>query len=309
MDLWRDKPAAAGGTLYALPPDSNCQLQYYRGDILEAAGFDGPADTWDDAIEIAKALAESGAKQTGTTLKRGLYAGTTFSTMLHCFGGDWFDKLEKGFYNPTVNSDAGFAALDTLQKLAPSFEDTTLNASDDEANPLMANGTWTYAPLQWGGTTMNDPAYTEFADVWKTAPVPKGNVEGGDHRPHMGGLGMLIPAYSKNKDAAWEFIKFCCSGNNQDPAIGKAWVENTGQPARASLLQEYAPIRAHFPAIQASLPTAVRFPDLTVTTAMYETAGNEVSAFILGEQDAETALKKMEESVRQLMQDNGYYDQ
>ena len=42
---------------------------------------------------------------------------------------------------------------------------------------------------------------------------------------------------------------------------------------------------------------------------MYETAGNEVSAFVLGEQDAETALKKMEESVRQLMQDNGYYDQ
>ena len=193
MDLWRDKPAAAGGTLYALPPDSNCQLQYYRGDVFEAAGFDGPADTWDDAIEIAKTLAESGAKQTGTTLKRGLYAGTTFSTMLHCFGGDWFDKLEKGFYNPTVNSDAGFAALDTLQKLAPYFEDTTLNASDDEANPLMANGTWTFAPLQWGGTTMNDPAYTEFADVWKTAPVPKGNVEGGDHRPHMGGLGMLDP--------------------------------------------------------------------------------------------------------------------
>ena len=68
--------------------------------------------------------------------------------------------------------------------------------------------------------------------------MPKGNVEGGDHRPHMGGLGMLIPAYSKNKDAAWEFVKFCCSGNAQDPAIGKAWVENTGQPARASLLKE-----------------------------------------------------------------------
>ena len=37
MDLYRDKPAADGGTLYGLPPDSNCQLQYYRLDILEQA--------------------------------------------------------------------------------------------------------------------------------------------------------------------------------------------------------------------------------------------------------------------------------
>ena len=27
MDLYRDKPAAEGGALYGLPPDSNCQLQ------------------------------------------------------------------------------------------------------------------------------------------------------------------------------------------------------------------------------------------------------------------------------------------
>src|SRR6266852_8058153 len=30
LDLYRDKPAAQGGKLYGLPPDSNCQLQFYR---------------------------------------------------------------------------------------------------------------------------------------------------------------------------------------------------------------------------------------------------------------------------------------
>ena len=53
MDLYRDKPLAQGGTLYGLPPDSNCQLQYYRKDVLEELGFDGPAETWEEAIEIA----------------------------------------------------------------------------------------------------------------------------------------------------------------------------------------------------------------------------------------------------------------
>ena len=75
LDLYRDKPAAQGGILYGLPPDSNCQMQYYRVDILEKAGLK-PAETWDEAIEIAQELAEGGKKQmVGTTLKRGFWAG------------------------------------------------------------------------------------------------------------------------------------------------------------------------------------------------------------------------------------------
>jgi multiple sugar transport system substrate-binding protein len=307
MELYRDKPAADGGILYGLPPDSNCQLQYYRIDILEQAGFDKPADTWDDAIEIAKTLAESGTKQTGTTLRRGLFAGGVFITILRSYGGDWFDKMEPGAFNPTLNTEAGNSALQVLLALKPYLEDGALNASDDESNPAMANGTWTFAPVQWGGTTMNDPNFTEFYEVWGSTRVPRGNVEGGDHRPHMGGLGLIIPSYSHNKDAAWEFVKFCNAGDKQDPAIGKAWVDGTGQPARASLLKEYAPIRAHFAALQESLPTAVRYPAIPESNALYEAVGNEVAAVMTGEKDVEAALKDMEASARQIMQDAGYY--
>jgi ABC-type glycerol-3-phosphate transport system substrate-binding protein len=308
MDLYRDKPAAQGGTLYGVPPDSNCQLQYYRVDILEQAGIDGPAETWGEAIEIAKTLAESGVKQTGTTLKRGLFAGGVFITILRSHGGDWFDSMEPGGFNPALATEAGNSAMQVLLALAPYLEESSLNASDDESNPAMANGTWTYAPVQWGGTTMNDPEFTEFYEVWLSTRVPKGNVEGGDHRPHMGGLGLLVPAFSNNKDAAWEFVKFCCSGNQQDPEIGRLWVEGTGQPARASLLKEYAPLRAHFPAIQESLPTAMRYPAIPESNALYEAVGNEVAAVVTGEKDAEAALTDMDAAVRQIMQDAGYYE-
>jgi multiple sugar transport system substrate-binding protein len=124
----------------------------------------------------------------------------------------------------------------------------------------------------------------------------------------MGGLGLAIPAYSHNKDAAWEFVKFCNSGDKQDPAIGKAWVDGTGQPARASLLKEYAPIRAHFLALQQSLPTAVRFPPLPETNALFNVVGNEVSAVLLGEKELEPALADMDAGIKQIMQDAGYYD-
>ena len=308
MDLYRDKPAAEGGILYGLPPDSNCQLQYYRADVLEAAGISQPAETWDEAVEIANELAAGGERQTGTTLRRGLFAGTVFITILRCYGGDWFDRMEPGYFNPGLNTDAGAAAMDIILRLKPALEDSALNASDDESNPAMAAGVWTYAPVQWGGTTMNDPNFTEYWEVWKTTRVPRGNVENGDHRPHMGGLGFVIPAFSKNKEAAWEFVKFCCSGDKQDPRIGKAWVEGTGQPARASLLQKYADIRAHFPALQESLPTAVRYPPLPETAALYEAVGNEVAAVVLGDKDLESGLQSMDDAVRQIMQDAGYYD-
>jgi ABC-type glycerol-3-phosphate transport system substrate-binding protein len=309
MDLYRDRPASEGGILYGLPPDSNCQLQYYRSDVLEQAGIDQPAETWDEAIMIAEELAQGGTPQTGTTLRRGLFAGTVFITVLRCYGGDWFDAMEPGAYNPTLNTDAGASALDVILRLVPHLEASSLNASDDESNPAMAAGAWTYAPVQWGGTTMNDPSFTEYHEEWKTTRVPRGDVDNGDHRPHMGGLGMLIPAQSNNKEAAWEFIKFCCSGDNQDPRIGEAWVENTGQPARASLLQEYAPIRAHFTALQESLPTSMRYPPLTTTAALYESIGNEVAAVALGEKDIEAALSDMDTAARQIMEDAGYYDE
>src|SRR5262249_26461050 len=135
MDLYRDKPAAQGGTLYGLPPDSNCQLQYYRSDVFDKAGVSKPADTWDEAGQIAQELVKGRTEQTGEPVRRGLLSGAVIITIMRCYGGDWFDKLEKGYYNPTLNSDAGHASLDIIMKLKPSLEDSSLNASDDESNP------------------------------------------------------------------------------------------------------------------------------------------------------------------------------
>lgn len=307
LDLYRDKPAAQGGKLYGLPPDSNCQLQYYRADVFEKAGIKGPAETWDDVLEIAKEISSGGQKVMGTTLKRGLWAGGVFITLLRSYGGDWFDRMEKGYWNPTLNTEEGFKALDMLKKLAEYMEPSALNASDDEANTAMLNGTWVFAPVQWGGTVMNDPNFTQFADVWYTDIVPKGTGEKGRNAPHMGGLGLLIPAFSHHKDEAWEWVKFCCSGDKQDPEIGKAWVENTGQPARASLLQKYADLRKHFPALQKSLPHAVRYLPIPESGALYETIGVDVAAVVTGSKDIETALKDMNNAVKDIMTKGGYY--
>jgi len=307
LDLYRDKPAKQGGVLYGLPPDSNCQMQYYRADVFQKAGIK-PAVTWEDVLENAKVLTNNGKNRViGTTLKRGYWAAHVFITMLRSYGGDWFDSMGPGGWKVTIDTETGHKAMDTLMRLVPFLEPTSLNASDDEANTAMLNGTWVYAPVEWGGSSMNDPHYTKFADVWKVEIVPKGIGDKARFAPHMDGLGLIMPVFSHNKDAAWEWIKFCCSGNKQDPAIGKAWVENAGQPARASLLKEYTPIRPYFSGLQASLPYAMRFLPIPESNALYETVGTQVAAVAIGEKTPAQGLADMQRACTRIMTKGGYY--
>jgi len=308
LDLYRDKPAAQGGILYGLPPDSNTQLQYYRADIFEKAGIKGPAETWEDAIEIAKELSEDGKKKVvGTTLKRGFWAGSVFITLMRSYGGDWFDKMEQGGWHPQLDTEQGHKAYDVLTRLLKYCDPTTLNASDDEANSAMLNGTWLYSPVEWGGSSMNDPKFTKFADVWKGAVVPKGVGEGARHAPHMGGHGLIVPAFSKHKDAAWEWVKFVNSGDKEDPAIGEAFVNNTGQPARLSLLKKYSNIRPYYSALMDSLPVAMRMLAIPEATALYEMVGTEVSAVATGAKQPDQSLKDMQRQATRIMTKSGYY--
>lgn len=308
LDLYRDKPAAQGGKLFGLPPDSNTQLQYYRADVFAKAGISGPATTWDDALAIAKEITANGKnKVVGTTLKRGLWAGGVFITILRSYGGDWFDKMGPGGWHPTLDTAEGHQAIEMLLKFLPYLEPTSLNAADDEANTAMLNGTWQFAPAEWGGSTMNDPKYTQFSEQWKVATVPKGTGPKARFAPHMGGLGLIMPVYSTHKDAAWEWIRFCNYGDKQDPAVGEAWVKNAGQPARLSLLKKYTSIRPYYAGLMQSLPVAVRYLPIPESNALYEMAGTEVAAAVTGGKNPDQALKDMQAQATRIMSKGGYY--
>lgn len=307
LDLYRDKPAAEGGQLYGLPPDSNTQLQYWRSDVFAEHDIEGPATNWEEAIEIAATLARNGERRTGSTLRRGLWAGGVFITLLRSHGGDWFDHMGPGGWQPTLDTEEGAMAFDVLMRLLPHLDPTSFNASDDEANTAMLAGSWAYAPVQWGGSTMNDPNFTEYYDVWEVTTVPAGANPEGRVAPHMGGLGFVIPVFSQNKEAAWEWVKFCNYGPEQDPAVAEAWVEGTGQPARLSMLEGFMDMRPYFQALLDSLPTAVRYLPIPESNALYELVGTEVAAVVTGAKQPAAALAEMQTRVTRTMERGGYY--
>ena len=302
-------PANPNGTTYGLTPDGNAQVTFYRADIFEKKGIKVP-ETWPEAIDAAKELNDPANGVYGfiTTMRRGLYAGWEFWAVHASYGGTWFDKEEKGGWNPAFNNDAGHQALETLVKLMEYAHPVTLNAIDDEVNAALANGSAVYAPIEWGTPLLNDPSFTKFSDVIKADLTPRGETANGAHKPLMGGLGMFIPTWSKNKDAAFEWVKWCCSGNKTDPAIGKAWVENKGQPARVSLLTEYSKQRAFFAGLAKAFPKAIPFVSLIPESfPISEILGNETTEVLTGGKTIDAALKSMDKSVHKLMQDSGYY--
>lgn len=307
LDLYRDKPLKEGGQLYGLPNDSNVQMQYYRKDIFDKLGLK-PPETWDDALEVAKVLTHNAKRKVvGTTMRRGFFAGCWFITLLRSYGGDWFNKMGPGGWEVTLDTEEGHKAMDMLMKLNPYMEPTSFNASDDEANTAMLNGVWQYAPDEWGGSPMTDPKFTKFAHDWAVDKSPKGSGPLGRSAGHMGGCGFFIPSYSKHREEAWEYVKFQCSGNKQYPGIGKIAVENTGQPARLSLLREYAYIQPYFAGMVEALPFAIRFPPIPESGSLYELVGNEISAVATAGKSPDQALKDMQAAVTKRMREDGYY--
>ena len=304
-------PQSPDGDTYGLSCDGNCKLHYYRKDLFEEAGITKVPETWEEAIEVAKALHRPDKDQYGfvTTARRGLFAGLELHQIMVSLGGSWFDKMEAGGWNPQFNSDYGHEAFDILLRLMEYRHPVTLNAADDEVNAVLANGTAVFAPMEWGTSVLNNREFTEFWEVFGTDIVPRGSNAEGVHKPLMGGFAFYVNTWGKDQNAAFEFVKHLNSGDYTDSRIGEAYVKAAGQPARISLLTKYESEQPYFGGLKKSFPHGTAgFPWVPEAITLADLAGNEVVAVINGEKSVDDALAAIDKSNRQVMQDSGYYD-
>lgn len=300
-------PQTGEGHTAALACDSNTKLMYYRRDKFEEAGIAGPPATFEEAIEVAKALHDPDNDQYGfvTTGRRGLFAGLELYQLVRAYGGVWFDAN----WEPQFDTEIGHKAFGILLKLMEYRHPVTLNATDDEANAVLAKGSAVFAPMEWGTSVLQNPEFTEFADRFASAVVPRGGTEGGRHQPLMGGFGYYVNSFGKDQRAAFEYVKHLNSGDYVDSRIGRDYVRNAGQPARTSLLKAYATEQPYFGALAESIPICVPgFVWVPEAFTLAISLGNEVAAVTAGEKDVDTALKDIDAGQRQIMADGGYYD-
>ena len=301
-DLYRfDGSRLGAGPTYGIAHDANTQLGFYRADVFEKAGIKTPPETWSDVLDVAKELTVEtpAGKQYGfsTNGKRGLFSSTLFGQILFSYGGNWLDANNR----PTLLDAKAGDALEMIRKLMQYADPSTINAGDNETIAAMASGVAVYTPNAWGNNAFTNPKLNKLADVTKAVVVPRGPGPDGRHSPLMGGFGFVIPAASRNKEAAWAYIKYLTSKQNM-----RQYVDLSGQPARVDALDEYAATAPMFTALASSLPTGVAQPGwLADQGGFYQALGTQVALVMTGQQSVTESLKQAQEDCTDVLKRSG----
>ena len=228
------------GQLTGIPIVVEHEVLYYRKDLLQQAGLSVPK-TLEELKRAAEKLTDKSKGRFGF-IARGQRspAVTQFSSFLYGFGGDWFDQQAR---KATLSTPEAIAALrfygDLLRNFGPPG---VLNMSWPQAVAVFAQGNAAlYTDADSISTNILDPGKSTVADKTGVAPFPAGPK--GAHMYSVTSWGLSIPAGSKHKEAAWEFVKWATSKDTTIRTQNAAVV-----PGARSSVWETPEGRAKFPA-------------------------------------------------------------
>ncbi len=193
--------STVGGKLYGLPFRSETYVMFYNKDILSAAGYDAPPATWDEVKEVAAACTN------GDIYGYGL-CGTNYSnfsfqyiTMLRSSGGDILNDDNSA---SALGSDVAIQTAQLYKDLV-AYAPASLLENDNVANRTL---------FASGKIAMYLSGIYDLAEIVKANPdlnfactmVPTAN--DAERNTILGGWSVAVAECSKEKEAAWEFVKF-----------------------------------------------------------------------------------------------------
>lgn len=206
-------PYQYDGRLYALPDQQSFYTMFYRTDIFEQMGLTVPK-TWDDFLDCATVLQRYNMSvyvpytqiATSTTVNTGIGSLNLFPTLL----------MQNGvsLYNNDCNA-TGFNNANGINV----FKQWTKMYSDygylKEAD--------FYNRFRNGSMPLGIASYTNYMTLYSAAPEIEGrwtltSVPGtadGNNFVAGSGTGCAIVKRTKNKEAAWEFLKWWTSAETQ----------------------------------------------------------------------------------------------
>ncbi|MEJ8859464.1 extracellular solute-binding protein [Variovorax robiniae] len=199
-----------------------------RTDLMKKRGVEAPR-TFDELMKVAEAV----NGQDGVT-------GFVSSNLHHWFlppyvqgyGGDFFVDPPANI-TPALDTPAAIQATDFYCKLLSKYSPQgVLGYTEDQAKAAMMGGrsnifihssSWLTPML-----TSADSKVKDTARIMRMPAGPKGDF------PASNSQGLGIPKNAKNKEAAWEFIKWTLS-----PELSARIVKDTGHPSicRRSIIQ------------------------------------------------------------------------
>jgi multiple sugar transport system substrate-binding protein len=270
--------------MYGLPIDGETTGLFYRTDLFEEAGIDGPPKTWDEFEADAAALTDESKNQYGFEMFAPESAYYWYPWLYQAGG----DLLTEDGQDIAFTSDEAKEAAEFYVGLAKYAPPDYLNSNSWDGRVAFAEGqTAMYVAGAWFAGTLMD----EFPDAtgkWATAPLPEGEA---GCKTTIAGDSLVMLDQTENADAAWLWMEFLSKPEN----IARATYETEGTllPPLKSLLEgpdivkEKPVLKGFIDLMQCGVASTVSNPKFPrIETILNE----ELGKAIYGDQTAEEAL-------------------
>lgn len=187
------------GKIYGVPFDMTLYVMYYRSDMIL-----NPPDTWAALAALLEGLNKSGK---GMIFDWGSLGWVGYSPFLWQAAGDYYNS---DYTESKVNSSEAVAGMNFFANLYKKYNVPKTKIPLEQGMrtgdfPIAISGNWKIEGLR-----LSAP---EIAGKWSIAALPAG--PSGKRTAFIGGRIIGIFSQSKNKQAAWEFIKYLTSPESQ----------------------------------------------------------------------------------------------
>jgi multiple sugar transport system substrate-binding protein len=280
------------GRLWAAPFTTNTQLLWYRTDRVPR-----PPQTWDEMIDMAESLGDTGRIQAQGERYEGLTV--FFVSLLASAGGSVLDE-ESGA--PALAEAPTREALRILRRLAesPASDPGLAGAREDQTRMAFESGGSSFMlnySYVWPSARANAPEIAEHMG-WARWPAVQ---PGRPSRVTIGGINLAVGAFSKHPQLALRAAACISSEEHQRLAA-----ERGGMPPTTAALYDDPRVRATFPfadLLRETLEDAAQRP----RTPLYNDVSLAISRTLhpLSAIDPERDVASLREAVRRALRSEG----
>jgi trehalose/maltose transport system substrate-binding protein len=297
------------GALVGIPWFTDAGLLYYRTDLLEKYGFDGPPTTWAELEEMATTIQEGERSEGNSDFWGYVWQGAAYEG-LTCDALEWQvsnggGQIVESDGTITINNPQAASAFDMAAAWVGNISPPGVTSyMEEDARGVWQAGNaafmrnWPYA------YSLGNAEGSSIAGQFDVGLLPMGEGSDARHAATLGGWQMAVSRYSENIDAATE-MALCLAGSEAQKIRA---IQGSRLPTIGDLYQDAEVLEASpffgslfdvFAEGSLARPSTVTGEDYNQVSTIYFTEVNEV---LTGQQSGEEAVASIEEQLSGLLQ-------
>lgn len=305
------------GHLVGMPWFTDAGLLYYRSDLTQKYNIANPPATYAELEQQAKTIM-TGEKSANPDFYGFVFQGAAYEG-LTCNGLEWQVANGGGtIIEPdgtvSVNNPQAIAAFDRAKAWVKGIspEGVTTYQEPQALNDFIAGRAAFMRNWPYAYAASNDPKQSKIAGKVGVAVLPKGDGGNARNADCLGGWQLMIAKYSKQQDAAIEFIKYMCS-----PEVEKSFTLERSHAATIAAVYDDPDVATAAPFFASLKPVfqggAVARPSSIASTKGGATAYPRVSKaywtavndILSGNKSSADAVKGLESNLKDIISGNG----